>query len=366
MKQSFGLLFFEVEAIQKRTVAFGARASAIEKDAARTRSHHRLPVGEHLANHHAGIFIAVAHVAAEDHFGRFRGVVEVDGECPRPTFVAVKIVDHGIDRLIHKLYAVQAMLHLEGLAGLAGEGRVPHQNAVAMRHLFFGIAAVQGFGPEQAGTVVGTPEKVAGSDRDAVYRHAIFKRKARDLAFEIAYAIPNFHFFWKGRVIVQIRIRPMNAGCQHMRAIGRHGNRGVKRRPPIGRYLAAGDINIGELRGAVIVEQIFVVRVFESVRIGPDAGSATFALLNFRPLRRGRTLRRGPAIGRNHAHQQRLSVRHPGNGRTQNRIEFDAIDTASFGCRGGRHPEFHTVHGGRIGEGEVVAVDAPTRHADAR
>ena len=222
----------------------------------------------------------------------------------------------------------------------------------------------------------------ARSDHDAVDGDAIFERQAGDLVEHLAGAIPDFDVLGEGARGVEVGEGAVDSGDEDVFAIGRDARGFDDAGLADGGGFAGGDIDEGELRGGVILEEIFVVRRLEHVLMGDHGRCAAEAFLDVGSDGHEGFGRGGAAVGLHHLDEEAFAIGHPlhvggagcraaaaasaatarAGAAAHDGVDAHAFDLARF-AGGVAEPEFDAVLGG-VGEGEVGGVGAPTAEAE--
>ena len=178
--------------------------------------------------------------------------------------------------------------------------------------------------------------------------------------------VPDFDFLREAIVGGDVGIRLVDGRHQDVLAVGRGIERFVIGRLADGRDRARGCIDQRELRGGVVVEEIFVVLVLQRVAsfVGAALALLAFGFLNARANGRIRFLRWRAQFLRHEFDQQRFLVGHPLHGVVQHRVEANAGHAMRLAGLGVADPQLDRVRGD-VDEGETLAVGRPDRRPGA-
>src|SRR5258708_26880259 len=124
--------------------------------------------------------------------------------------------------------------------------------------LGLGIAVVERLHPHESGQLSWEPPYTAWTSGNALNRDVFFQRQACDFVLQLPGAVPDFHFFGEALVGQQIRVRAVQLGRENVLAVRRDIDRGENRRLANGGGAAIGGVDQQQLRGRVIVKEIFV------------------------------------------------------------------------------------------------------------
>ena len=249
------------------------------------------------------------------------------------------------------------------LRGIRKRGRV-RERPVAVRHLRFRVAAVEGFDPHQRRVFRRLPTHIPRPRRHAFDGDFVLQRKLRHGVNDLAFAVPDFDRFRERRSRVQVRIRPPQPANQQEFSIGRRRGGAEDRRIADGlrdrRHIERHD---RQLRRGVVIVKGLIVRVLQHVLVRANGCRLAARFLHRRADRREWRFRWFAAFARNQFAQKRIRVGHPRDRVAERGIQRDERD-AFHRCRGGTaDPELHLGIGG-YGSREAEAVRRPLRHAD--
>src|SRR5258707_5542260 len=229
--------------------------------------------------------------------------------------------------------------------------------------LGLGISVVERLHPLESGQLSRDPPYTAWTSGNALNRDVFFQRQACDFVLQLPGAVPDFHFFGEALVGKQIRVRTVKLGRENVLAVRREIDRDENRRLANGGCAAIGSVDQQQLRGCVVVKEIFVMRVLQKVFERGCRSLLAVALLNDGTVWNFAFDRRIAALGGYGLHQKSVSVGHPLQRVADDRADFHARN-AVRGC-GSRlaDPEFNSILRS-IGEGEALAVRRPLESAD--
>ena len=178
------------------------------------------------------------------------------------------------------------------------ERRFKHHHAIAKPHLALRIAAIESLHPhDRNGRTDRPPVMPARLHGHAAGAHIL--GGGPDVhALHLTVRIPHLNAAREKLDRRLVRIRRMHALHQNVPAIGRHIIARENRRPP--QRLAAGGARIDqrELRGQIIIKEIFVVFILEQIWIRQHRRFAWAGFLHHRPNGRTRWRGSGPAFFR--------------------------------------------------------------------
>ncbi len=278
--------------------------------------------------------------------------------------VVLELERHG--RIGSPCEALKSLRGTGDFGRLAVERGLQHQHAVAVRHVDLPVALVQRFGIDQGGRIGGTPVETAWALRYAVHRHAVGQRQAGNRRGFAAGDIQHGHVVGETLVGHRMRIRCLDRFGQHVHAIGRGADFVEQRRLPDRAHAVGDGIDHGQLRGAVISEQLLVMDAGQRVAgfVGAAFAAAAQRLLRVRTGRHAAIGRRRALVGRHQLHQQVLAAAQPLHGIAENRVQLHVRHLLHLA--GGRiaHPQLHAGID-RILEGEVAAIGRPQRAGGA-
>ena len=112
---------------------------------------------------------------------------------------------------LRPLDAAVALLGPGDLHGSAGERRSQLHNFVALFGRLVGIAAIERFCPNERCRIERMPLISTRSHLHAFAGDIVGQRNARDFVLHLARGVPDFHFFGKGILRVDVRKRAMDA-----------------------------------------------------------------------------------------------------------------------------------------------------------
>ncbi len=160
------------------------------------------PLGMGFSDGAAGVVVAVLVIAAPDERGFCPGLSRSIRKVRTWRVRRSESSTSAMPPLGRHLDAGEALLGLEDLARLAGEGRLQGHDPVAERDLVFQIAAVQRLHPDQRGGLARAPLDIARAGGHAVDGHVVFERQAGHFVQHFAGEVPNFDLLGKrgGRV----------------------------------------------------------------------------------------------------------------------------------------------------------------------
>ena len=133
-----------------------------------------------------------------------------------------------------KLNACVALLSFENFHRVTLERSSNGQHAIAMRHLFFRVAAIQRLHPEDGCRLVRHPVNLPRPGLDASQRYSRWKRQACHFIDQRTRSVPYLDFFGEFARGMQIREWPVQARDQDILAFGRRVHLIQQRGLPIG------------------------------------------------------------------------------------------------------------------------------------
>ena len=226
-----------------------------------------------------------------------------------------------------------------------------------MGNLRLPVAAVERFEPDERCGIGGPPVEIARPGAHAPDGHVVRQRHGSDMPNQAPGGVTHINLAGKAFVGREVRKGPVKGLDEQVLAIGRGQEARVQIRLEQRGEAAACRIDEQQPGGAVIFEQVFVLRVLEHVAhlVGAAGPFAAGSLLNGRPPRRRVRLRRRALCLGHRAHQQGLLVGHPLQRRSEERVEAHARDSAGLRRRPVADPELD-----RIGPNTVKAKRLPS------
>ena len=228
---------------------------------------------------------------------------------------------------------------------------------VAEGHLFVGIAAVLRFHPEQSGRLFRNPFIGPGPGADAADGHTFREPERGDFVFHARAAVPNLHILRERTGGELVGVRPVQVAHHQVLLIGRGANHGENTGLAQRRNFAGGGVYIRELRGGVVIEKVFVMRVCEQIFVGGRGAGVAQAFLRMWAFGDGGFGGGSSAAGRDEMDQEGLAVAEPFHGSATTRAAApaaacaDTVEGYTFhamglpGC-GDAEPELNTVRRG--------------------
>ena len=238
-------------------------------------------------------------------------------------------------------------------------------HAITIRHALFGITAVEGFDPDQRGGRGRTPVGVARADDHAADGHLLGQRQPADFEFEPSLKIERLDLAREKRRGNVQRIRSANAFDQNVLAIGGR-IAGTKQAGFADKLRISGArVHQRELRGGVVVEQVFVERIREQILKRPRRRDLARGLLHARPGGHARTFGGFAAPGDERLAQQVGGIGHPLKTRPEDGVQRHIPQPVKHTRCRVTQPQFHTV---RLvaGHGEQASVRRPLGKPEIR
>ena len=258
----------------------------------------------------------------------------------------------------------EAVFQLDNLDGPGGERGGEHHYAVTIIDLLRRIAAVQRLHPHDGGRRTGrAPVMLARLHRHAAGAdilggpHDIHARHFRIL-------IPHLH---AAREILNrclIRIRRMHPFDQHIAAVRRHIEPGKNGFTADAHAVLVARVHQRQLRGQIIIEELFIMVVLDEVRKGEHRGLLRTRFLHHRSggsaRRCGQLAARG---GHREAHQV-STVRQPLERAPHCGVQLHASHLANLPCAGVTHPQAD-LRAVVLHERKLPTVRRPHRQAES-
>src|SRR5690606_29602968 len=192
--EPLGVAGGEVHAVEEGAVPLGGGALAAEVDRAILDADDGAAAGEAGAQGRSGVVVAVLGGAVPDQAGLGRWGVHLVEPRPRPAAVAVVLADHrraGGHGGVEPGEAGEAVLGAQDLAGLAGEGVVEDQEAVAVGNLVLGVPLIEGLDPQERVWRGVAPREAARAFLDPLDGDLLAEGDAGDLADDVAFRVPH-------------------------------------------------------------------------------------------------------------------------------------------------------------------------------
>ena len=307
-EQPLGLQRLQIQPIEERTIAFRRRSRAGEIDVVaglhdRAATAPAAPAAVAARHRVAGILVRGI-LPAIPQLARLGARLED----PRPHVArrAIRFTQQR-DAFFGERDPAEPPLRLRELGRLLRERRRHCDDLVAERNLFFEIAAVERFGPDDRGRLIRAPVISARPRLDAGERRPLAARPIGDLPRDRALSIPDLDVLGEAVHRDEVREGTLDRRDEEVLVVRRRRDAAENRVPPERRPRAGGDVDRGELAREVVLEQILVVRRLDHVLVGRRRRRLAEVLLDVRADRDGRLRRRGTAPGRYElAHDRRV------------------------------------------------------------
>ena len=204
------------------------------------------------------------------------------------------------------------LLQVDQFDRLARERRRLHEDPVPELGRLADVPAVQRLDPRQGGRRIGPPADRTRPRRHGVEggRHIVPQRQVRDGPHHPPVQVRHHDLGREQVVRHRIGIGSLGDLMQDVFPIRRHRGVQIDRRRT-DRPCTAVQRNQRQLASEIMIEQRLVARVRQQVLIGPHRRHPPGRLLDVRPCRRNRHVRRWTAPGRHRLDQQARTVGQP-------------------------------------------------------
>ncbi len=363
-EEALDLAGLHVAQVQKGPVALVRAAAAAEVDRISLLVKHPLSVGQEAKHRRARRCVAVPLVEVEPQARGALVHVQEPGVPPAADALALGEHQRPPRGTPAHLPVQDAMLGLEDLLRLGGEGCIQAHEPVTVGHLGGGISAVQRLDPEERVRSGGTPGDSSRADGHAVDRHLVGHGQRGDGCDGLSAFVPDLDLV--GKAPPGDGVGPGTHQTLHEQEPAVRGELGggVEVGLTQRRHLPLVRVDQHQLGCRVVLEEGVVVGGLKQIaRLVGGAGRAPCPLEDLRTRGDGRRLRGGPPL-RDAPHQEAILVRPPAHGGAEKVVEGNVLDLRELPLHRA-HPQAHVV-GVLDGEGEALAVRGPGHVVDLR